>query len=50
MKKKEQLEFRTALMGLGIVGVIGTVVVVKFVREAKEATASTHRKRQPWDV
>lgn len=49
LKKKEQAEFRAALIGLGVLGVIGAVVVANFVREAKEATAP-RRPRQPWDI
>jgi hypothetical protein len=47
---REELDFKTALLGLGVVGVIGSIVVVKFVREAKEASACAHRPRQPWDI
>lgn len=50
LKKKEQTEFRAALIGLGVLGVIGAVVVANFVREAKEVTAASRRPKQPWDI
>lgn len=50
LKKKEELEFQGALIGLGVLGVAGVGAVVHFVREAKEATAASRRPRQPWDI
>ncbi len=43
------MEFKAALIGLGVLAVIGVGVVANFVREAKEATAP-RRPRQPWDI